>query len=401
MLSIEQIQKLAAPAKSKIVLLVMDGLGGLPDVTTGKTELESARTPNLDRLAAGGMCGLHEPVAPGITPGSGPGHLGLFGYDPLRYLIGRGVLEGMGIDFPLGPDDIAARGNFCTVDSAGIITDRRAGRIATEKSAELCRLLAQIKLDEVQIFVSPVKEHRFLVVFRGKGLSPEIDDTDPERVGVSPKSVRPLTAAAVRTAGIVTSFLEQTRMILAQHRPANMVLLRGFSRVPQLPRLAEVYKLRAAAIATYPMYKGLARLLGMTVFDGGSTIHDSIRTAREQWAEFDFFFIHVKNTDAAGEDGNFSHKVAAIEEVDAALPDLLALKPDVIAVTGDHSTPAVLKAHSWHPVPLVISSMWCRPSGVSKFGETNCAAGNLGIIRGLDIMPLLMAHGLRLTKYGA
>lgn len=401
MLSVEQVRELAVPAQSKLILLVMDGLGGLPDQTTGKTELESARTPNLDRLAVNGMCGLHEPVSTGITPGSGPGHLGLFGYDPVRFLIGRGVLEGMGIDFPLEPDDVAVRGNFCTVDGSGLITDRRAGRIATEKSAELCRLLGQIKLDGSQVFVSPVKEHRFLVVFRGKNLSPEIEDTDPGRTGVAPKPVTSLAKEASRTVGVVASFLDQAKKVLAKHHPANMVLLRGFSKIPQLPKMTEVYKLRAVAIATYPMYKGLARLLGMTVFDGGASIRDSIRVARENWGDFDYFFIHFKNTDAAGEDGDFHRKVAAIEEVDAALPDLLALKPDVIAVTGDHSTPAMLKSHSWHSVPFLISSRWCRPSRVSKFGETACLAGNLGIIKGMEVMPLLMAHGLRFTKYGA
>lgn len=399
--SIEHLQELAVPAQSKIVLLVMDGLGGLPDQATGKTELESARTPNLDRLAANGMCGLQEPVSPGVTPGSGPGHLGLFGYDPAKFLIGRGVLEGMGIDFPLGPDDVAIRGNFCTIDAGGLITDRRAGRITTEKSTELCHLLEKVRLDGVEVFVSPVREHRFLLVFRGKNLSAEIEDTDPGRIGVAPKPVIATVPEATRTAEIVSTFIDQARRILINQRPANMVLLRGFSKLPQLPKMNDVYKLRSAAVAGYPMYKGLARLLGMTVFDGGASIKDSIRTLNRCWAEFDYFFVHVKKTDAAGEDGDFLRKVAAIEEVDAALPELLALAPDVLAVTGDHSTPAVLKSHSWHTVPILISSRWCRPSHVSKFGETACASGNLGIIKGLDIMPLLLAHALRLTKYGA
>ncbi|MCX8126391.1 MAG: 2,3-bisphosphoglycerate-independent phosphoglycerate mutase, partial [Dehalococcoidia bacterium] len=332
---------------------------------------------------------------------SGPGHLALFGYDPTRFTIGRGVLEGMGIDFPLGPEDVAARGNFCTVDSDGTITDRRAGRISTEKSTELCRLLQKIRVDGADILVSPVKEHRFLVVFRGKELSPEIEDTDPGRIGVAPKPVRPVTAAAKRTAEMVTSFLQQARTVLANKHPANMILLRGFSKVPQLPKMGDVYKIRPAAVASYPMYKGLARLLGMTVFDGGASVKDSINIVGQHWSEFDYFFIHVKRTDAAGEDGDFARKVATIEEVDSLLPDLLALKPDVVVVTGDHSTPATLKSHSWHPVPFLISSQWCRPSRISKFGETACATGNLGIIKALDIMPIIMAHGLRLTKYGA
>lgn len=401
MLSLAQIREVAVTAETKMVLLVMDGLGGLPDAGTGKTELESARTPNLDLLAAQGMCGLHEPVGPGITPGSGPGHLALFGYDPLRFLIGRGVLEGLGIDFPLQRDDLAARGNFCTIDDRGLVTDRRAGRIPTEQTAELCQILSRIRLPAVELFVRPVREHRFLAVFRGANLSSALEDTDPERLGVAPLDVKAVAPSAGPTASIVQSFVAQSRAALASRHPANMVLLRGFSKLPDMPQFDDIFRLRSAAVAIYPMYKGLARLVGMKVFHGGDSIRDGIAIVAREWANFDFFFLHFKKTDSAGEDGDFARKVAAIEEVDAALPRLLTLKPDVIAVTGDHSTPAPLKSHSWHSIPFLIHSRWCRPSRVAKFDEAACASGNLGVFSTVDVMPLTMAHALRLTKYGA
>lgn len=401
MLSIEHIGNLAVQSATKIVLVVADGVGGLPHESTGKTELETARTPNLDRLAGMGMCGLHEPVSHGITPGSGPGHLSLFGYDPLKYIIGRGVLEGLGIDFSLRPDDIAARGNFCTVDDSGMIVDRRAGRIATEKAADLCRLLSEVKIPGLEVIVRPVREHRFLAVFRGNGLSPELDDTDPERLGVAALEVKARSPQAAGTARQVQSFVDAARHVLRNQRPANMVLLRGFARLPTLPEFPSVYKVRAAAVVTYPMYKGLARVLGMKVFEGTSQLAGSVRVVGDLWNEYDFFFVHFKKTDASGEDGDFTRKVSAIEELDEAIAGIEALKPDVLAVTGDHSTPATLKGHSWHAVPFLVHSKWCRPSGVVRFSENSCARGNLGVFPGLAVMPMLMAHALKLKKYGA
>jgi 2,3-bisphosphoglycerate-independent phosphoglycerate mutase len=307
----------------------------------------------------------------------------------------------MGIDFPLGRDDVAARGNFCTVDDKGLIVDRRAGRIATELSSKLCIMLSKIHIKGAEVFVRPVKEHRFLIVFRGKGLSASMEDTDPERTGVAPKPVKASTSEAGRTASIVTEFITKASKVLSSHQPANMLLMRGFSKIPELPRFNDVYKLKAVAIASYPMYKGLARLLGMSVIESGSSFQDAVTLARDNWSDFDYFFIHFKKTDAAGEDGDFIRKVRAIEEVDSGLPSILSLEPDVLAVTGDHSTPAIYQGHSWHSVPFLISSKWCRPSRITKFGEQQCSTGNIGTIKGLDIMPLIMAHGQRLTKYGA
>jgi 2,3-bisphosphoglycerate-independent phosphoglycerate mutase len=399
--SLELIRGLAQPSPAKIVLLVIDGLGGLPHPKTGKTELETARTPNLDKLAADGICGLIDPISPGITPGSTPGHLALFGYDPLKFNIGRGVVEALGIDFDLKPGDIAARGNFCTVDKAGLITDRRAGRISTEKCAELCQLLSGISIDGVKLSILPVREHRFVVVFGGKGLTPDVSDSDPQQLGVVPKAVTALNTKAKLMATVANKFVEQAKAILSKHHPANMVLLRGFSQRPEIPTMPEIYKLKPAAIAAYPMYRGLAKLLGMKVLDTGMTIAEEMTTLKENYTAYDFFFLHIKKTDSAGEDGDFEGKVKLIEEVDKSLPNLTGLKPEVIVVTGDHSTPATLKSHSWHPLPVVLNSTWCRPDRVGGFSETACILGGLGRFPATQIMPLAMAHALKLAKFGA
>jgi len=386
---------------SKIVMLVIDGLGGLPDPRTGRTELETARIPNLDALAEKGICGLADPVVPGITPGSGPGHLALFGYDPVEFNIGRGVLEAVGIDIELGPEDIAARGNFCTIDASGVITDRRAGRISSEKCAELCKILDGLTINRVEIKVYPVREHRFVVVFKGEGLVPDVTESDPSRTGVAPLDIISLRPEAAKMADVVNRFVQKSKNLLAKYHPANMVLLRGFSRKPRFPTMPEIYKLNPIAIAVYPMYRGLARLVGMNVAATGTTLADEFATVAKTYQTHDFFFLHVKWTDTAGEDGDFSRKVRVLEEIDAALPALTALRPDVLVVTGDHSTPAVLKGHSWHPVPVLLCSEFCRPDGVTEFSEAACLAGGLGRISSTQIMPLAMANARKLTKFGA
>jgi 2,3-bisphosphoglycerate-independent phosphoglycerate mutase len=401
MIDLEQIKQISVASPSKIVLLVIDGLGGLPDAKTGKTELETAHTPHLDRLASKGICGLIDPVSLGITPGSGPAHLALFGYDPLRFTIGRGVLETLGIGFDLKENDIAARGNFCTVNDNGLITDRRAGRITTDKCIELCGLLSQTKLEGAELFVLPVREHRFSLVLRGEGLAAELSDTDPQRTGVAPYPAKHTKAIAKRTADIVNEFISKAKGILARHHPANMILLRGFSKLPRIPSMSEIYKLKPAAIARYPMYKGLARLVGMKVFDAEDAINEEMKILTNCYSEHDFFYIHVKETDSAGEDGDFKRKVKVIEQVDSALPQLLNLKPEVIVVTGDHSTPALLKGHSWHPVPTLLYSQWCRLDKTTEFSESACASGGLGRFSTLNIMPLAMANALKLIKFGA
>ncbi len=396
------LKNLVVPAQTKIALILMDGLGGLPLEPNGKTELETARTPNLDALAAQSALGLADPVAPGITPGSGPGHLGIFGYDPLQYEIGRGVLEALGIDFDLGPKDVAARGNFASVDAAGLLTDRRAGRIATEVNAELVKLLRTIKIPAIEIFVETVKEHRFVFVMRGAGLGDALSETDPQKIGVPALPVKARDAKSRKAAKLANQFIAKARKLLADKHPANMLLLRGFAKHPAIPSYQEVFGLRAAAIAVYPMYRGLAKLLGMkTLKVDGETVADEFTTLEKNWNDFDFFYLHVKKTDSSGEDGDFARKVHVIEQVDALIPRLLALKPDVVIVSADHSTPALLKSHSWHPVPVLLYSKFVRADGVVEFSERVCARGGLGHLRAQELMPIALANAQRLTKFGA
>lgn len=386
---------------SKIVMLVADGLGGLPLEPGGKTELETARTPHLDALARDGVAGLSLPVLPGITPGSGPGHLGLFGYDPLEHRIGRGILEALGINFEVGPHDVAIRGNFCTLDSAGLITDRRAGRPTTDRCKAMVEKLRTIRLPGAELFVEPVREHRFVVVFRAKGLGDAVNDTDPQATGVAPLEANGGDPASAKTAALANSFVAAAADVLKSDSPTNGVTLRGFARRPAILPFREAYGLRAAAIAVYPMYRGLARLVGMDVLDCGTTLADQVATLRKVWADYDFFFLHFKYTDSTGEDGNFPAKVQMIEQFDAAIPGVVALKPDVLIVTGDHSTPSRMRSHSWHPVPTLLSAATCRTDGVTEFGEAACLRGGLGQFEAKYLMVLAMAHAGRLGKYGA
>ena len=398
---LELIPGLLQKNDSKIVMLVADGLGGLPQQPGGKTELETARTPNLDELARRGICGLSIPVKPGITPGSGPGHLGLFGYDPLKYLIGRGALEATGIGFELQGNDVAARANFCTLDAEGKISDRRAGRIATEESAPLARKLRAVKIPGVEVFVEPVKEHRFVVVFRAAGLGDKVHDTDPQETGVPPLAPKAHDAASQQTANIAAEFVAQATKLLAGEKKANGLTLRGFAAKPALPSYEQVYGLKAAAIAVYPMYKGLARLVGMDLVGQAQTLGDQVDMLHANYAKYDFFFLHFKYTDSTGEDGNFDPKVKRIEELDAVIPKIMELKPSVLIVTGDHSTPSMLKSHSWHGVPTVLAAEHCRTDACQRFGEADCVLGGLGQFEAKYLMSLAMANAGRLGKYGA
>jgi 2,3-bisphosphoglycerate-independent phosphoglycerate mutase len=386
---------------SKIVMLVADGLGGLPMHPGGLTELETAKTPHLDALASLGVQGASIPVKPGIAPGSGPGHLALFGYDPLQYLIGRGALEATGIGFELQPQDVAIRCNFCTIDDQDRITDRRAGRISSQESAPLAISLRKIQIPGIEIFVEPVKEHRFVVVFRGEGLGGNVADTDPQLTGV--KALEPVAQnpQSQKTAEVAKEFLRQAKSILAGHPKANFHTMRGFAAKPQLPSYQEVYGLRAAAIAVYPMYKGLARLVGMDIVGNAQSLEEQIDELAANWDRYDFFFLHFKYTDSTGEDGNFSEKVARIEELDSVLGRIQKLNPNVLIVTGDHSTPSYLKSHSWHPVPTLLVSDCCRPDPHSTFNETTCITGGLGHFEAQYLMTLALANAGRLGKFGA
>jgi 2,3-bisphosphoglycerate-independent phosphoglycerate mutase len=395
------IRELREPNTTKIVLVVADGLGGLPLESGGKTELESARTPNLDACVREGVSGLSVPVLPGITPGSGPGHLGLFGYDPLEYKIGRGILEALGINFQVGQRDVAVRGNFCTVDDKGLIADRRAGRPTTERCVAMCKKLATIRVPGVEVFVEPVREHRFVVVLRGDNLGDKVNDTDPQQIATAPLLAVGEDEPSQHTAKAVNQFVMEAARLLKNDAPTNMVTLRGFARYPKIDTMQEVYGLKPACIAVYPMYKGLARLVGMDVVDAGATLSEQVETLKKLWDKYDFFFLHYKYTDSTGEDGNFVAKVEMIERLDAEIPKIRALNPDVMIISGDHSTPSKLKSHSWHPVPTLLWSRTCRPDAVVEFGESYCLRGGLGQFEAKYLMSLAMAHAGRLGKYGA
>lgn len=385
---------------SKIVMYVGDGLGGLPQQPGGLTELETAKTPHLDKLAREGVLGSTIPVAPGIAPGSGPGHLGLFGYDPVKYLIGRGALEATGIGFKLEPGDVAIRANFCTIDDAGNITDRRAGRIPTEDSAPLAIKLRQVKIPGVEVFVEPVREHRFVIVLRGAGLEGNVADTDPQATGVPPLDPVATASGSQKTVDVLKQFMKQARQLLAGEK-ANCCTLRGVASKPALPSYEEVYGLKAAAIAVYPMYKGLAQLAGMDVVGEATTLDEQMDVLAANWDKYDFFFIHFKYTDSSGEDGNFDLKVKKTEEYDAAVPRIMDLKPDVFIATGDHSTPSMLASHSWHPVPTLLWAKNCRTDRSESFGESECLRGGLGTFAAKHLMTLALANAGRLGKYGA
>ena len=400
MIDFPYMTELCSPTPSKIVMLVVDGLGGLPHPETGKSELETARTPNLDRLAAQSACGLTTPVAPGITPGSGPGHLALFGYDPVKYLIGRGVLEAIGIGVELRNGQVAARGNFCTLDESGLLLDRRAGRIPTSESAPLVELLDRIEVPNVDVSVYPVRDHRFVLVLSGESLDERVTETDPQALGVPPLKAEAAVPEAKKTVHAVRFFTQQAQEILGERSSVNMVLLRGFAALPDLPDMGKTYHLNPAAIAAYPMYRGLAHLVGMNVIPTGMTFDDELDTLEKTFHQHDFFFLHYKPADAAGEDGDFAGKVEALEHLDARIPRLLDLDIDTLVVAGDHSTPAIMGSHSWHPVPFMVKSSMYRGDGVGEFTERACAWGSIGRIPAVSVMTIALANAGKLQKFG-
>lgn len=400
----EILEQLIQKNDTKILMIVLDGLGGLP--VNGKTELEAAQTPNLDSLARQSATGLHVPVSYGITPGSGPGHLGIFGYDPLKYQIGRGVLEALGLGLKLTPHDIALRGNYATKRD-GLIVDRRAGRPPTEESRKLTEALQEAipEIDGVQIIFAPGMEHRFAAVMRFSEPQPEeaaeVSDADPQKEGLPPVAPKALNPGAERVADIAKKLIKRAEEVLKDQPKANTLLLRGFSKVPHIPGFTERFGLRALAVAVYPMYRGLASLVGMDTPALEGDLKEQLQLLREKWQEYDFFFVHVKKVDSYGEDGNFEAKVKKIEEFDSYLPEFLALKPDVMIITGDHSTPAVLKSHSWHPVPLLIKGPYVLGGTSEGFSERECLKGELGILPAIHILPIALANAGRLKKFGA
>ncbi|MCP2015367.1 2,3-bisphosphoglycerate-independent phosphoglycerate mutase [Deinococcus sp. HSC-46F16] len=409
----DTIRTIAKKTDSKILMVVLDGVGGLPLTVNGDTELATAQTPNLDALALESQLGQVELVGAGITPGSGPGHLSLFGYDPLRYVVGRGALSAVGIGVRLRAGDVAVRGNFASLGVGRVIADRRAGRPSDEKNAEIvAKLRAAIpEIDGTPVEIYTESEHRFVVVFRsqgvdeaGQGLGANLSDVDPQVTGVPPQTAVGGDPASERTAFLVNEFVARAEAALAEEPQVNGVLFRGYSDVPHFPSFADTYGLRAACIASYPMYKGLASLVGMDVLEvegEEDALDGKVAALAAHWAEYDFFYFHVKKTDSTGEDGDFHAKVKKVELFDALLPRLRELQPDVLCIVGDHSTPSKLASHSWHPVPLLINSRYGRKDMAARYTEEEAQKGSLGLRRGTDVMPLLMANALKLQKYGA
>lgn len=402
-MELELIDKLTTKNDKKIIFLIMDGLGGLPQSPGGQTELEQALTPNLDRLAVSGTCGLLDPVGYGVTPGSGPAHFALFGYDPVKYNVGRGLLSAAGLDFPMAEGDLYMRANFATVDAKGLITDRRAGRLDTEKNEAICRKLQEkiVLSSGIQVFFRTEKEHRALVVLRGTEFCEEIAETDPQKTRLAPLEPVELTPQAKNTAAIMRELTEKMKNVLAEEEKANAILLRGYARYRRFPSMAERFGLNPLAIAGYPMYKGIARLLGMKLACETNTVEEEIQALQDNYQAHDFFFIHIKYTDSRGEDGQFAEKVKVIEKVDTLLPEICALNPDVLVVTGDHSTPAVLSGHSWHAVPVLLSAVNCRPDLATSFGERACITGGLGRMPMKSLLGVALAHAGKLEKFGA
>jgi len=400
LIDVEELRDCYTKTSTKMVLLVADGLGGLAHPDTGKSELETANIPNLDALAQKSACGVTTPVLPGVTPGSGPGHLALFGYDPLKHQIGRGALEALGIEVDLQPGDVATRGNFCLVDGEGLLVDRRAGRIPTEFSAPICERLDRIQIPGVQLDVFSVQDYRFVLRLRGEGLSELVTETDPQVTGAKALEVKAIKPEAQKTADIVNEFVKQAAQLMAEEERANMLLLRGFAQLPSLPAMGEVYRLDPAAIAAYPMYRGLATVAGMNVIPTGKNFAAEMDTLRANWDKHDFFFIHYKPADAAGENGDFDAKVRCLEELDPFIPDILELGPDVLMVAGDHSTPAIMAAHSWHPVPFMLHSKLTKGEGVPTFDERACALGSIGSIPATSVMVMGLSHAGKMAKFG-
>jgi 2,3-bisphosphoglycerate-independent phosphoglycerate mutase len=407
----ELYSRLARPGDGRLLLLVLDGLGDLRTAAQPETALEGARTPNLDALARRAALGRTLPVAYGVTPGSGPGHLALFGYDPLspEADIGRGALEALGMGIDVAPGDVVARGNFATADADGNLIDRRAGRIPTDECVRLCtaindHLASAPSVPGLTAQVFPGEGYRFVLRLRGPGLSADLEDTDPQILGVPPLPPKATGTSAGVTVERLAKILPVIGAALVREPKANRFLLRGFASLPHLSSLESLYGLRSGCFAGYPLYRGVSKAVGMTVAECGKSVRETFAAAAAGLAGLDFTFVHVKGTDQAGEDGDLAAKVAVIEEVDRELPVLLAAldsAKDVLAITGDHSTPAPMKSHSWHPVPVLLAGPHAFVDGLPRFTEGTCIQGHLGTFPAMNLLGLMLANAGRLEKFGA
>ncbi|MHA2179286.1 MAG: 2,3-bisphosphoglycerate-independent phosphoglycerate mutase [Candidatus Thorarchaeota archaeon] len=410
--------------KRTAVFVVMDGVGDRPQKELGgKTPLEAAKTPTLDKMAAEGQSALMNVIGPGITPGSDTAHLALFGYDPLAEYPGRGPLEAFGAGLETKPGDVAFRSNFATVDSKMVVLDRRAGRtFSPEEQEELQAALNGLEINDVKVRFIATVEHRGALVLEGEGLYAEISDVDPHETGKKILTVRALKPEAEKTAKVVNELmrvahermkgLETNKKRAKKGLPlANAILLRGPGRHSDVPSLPQRYGIKSAVIAGGALYIGSAKYVGMEHIqvEGQTgtidTNFDNIAAKTIETIEsgFNYVFVHIKATDNASHDGNAKEKILAIERTDAMIGKILEKVGDkiVMAVTGDHSTPVCIKEHSCDPVPILFWSNFIRPDSVKRFSEIDAAKGAMHTIRGIDVMPLLLGYAGYIDKFGA
>jgi len=410
---------------SKVLIVLLDGLGDRPSRSlNGMTPLQMAHKPGLDELAAEGITGIMDPVAPGIPVGSDTGHLSILGYDPYRYYTGRGPLEALGAGMDLRPGDVAFRVNFATVGDDWTVIDRRAGRISTEEARALGEAIREMAAgfdSEFRFEFLSTVEHRGVLVMRGDGLSDEVTDVDPHREGVKAEMPRPRsqTPEAERTARELERFLRRAREVLESHplnvervkkglRPANAILPRGAGKMPKLPSLRERFGVSSVVIAGGALYRGVCRAAGMDVrivptATGtlNTDLNAKFNAAFESLRTYDLVFLHIKGTDTASHDRNPAVKASFIEKVDRELRARIdQLQDVVVCVTGDHTTSSIDGRHHGDPVPILIWGEGVRRDKVVRFDEVSCADGALGRIRGLDVMNVLMDLVGRVEMFG-
>ncbi len=403
-----------AENSGKGILIVCDGLGDLRE--KGKTPLQAAKTPNMDRLAEHGACGLMHTIGRGIIPGSDTAHLQLFGYSTEKYYTGRGTFEALGVGIELEEGDVAFRCNFATVDEKMKILDRRAGRISTSFAKKLEQDFQNIEIDGAKVIFKASVEHRGALVLRGKGLSHKVGDTDPHsltRLLVS----KPLegTPEAKKTAKILNEFTKLSHEKLnsnplneGRELPANILLSRGPGIFSKAPPMEEKFGIRSACVAGGALYKGVAKFVGMDILKvkGATGAKDTDLNSKADAVvsalnEYDFVFLHIKATDSFSHDGDFGGKKKFIEKIDSeVLPKLMETGANIM-ITGDHTTPCRIGDHSSHPTPFLMNGELVRHDDIKKFDEFSCANGSLGHLFGKDVMNMMVSLMGKAHIYGA